>query len=107
MTENYPDNVYKLVDAVGASFHSAKTDEEVSAAWDHFQALEGFVERTWPSDKHLIDDVRRLKSGLSQFSRDRRERMPSPYTGWSVQLSSIRSKVGPQFGADGYPIKRR
>lgn len=100
----YPNDILELIENVSASFGRAKTIEEAEAAWDHFHLLEGYIERTWPHERATIETCRRLKSGLSTYTMHIRQQMPSPYTGWTVYLSSLRGHVTPKYDASGYPI---
>lgn len=99
----YPDEIFALIDNVQSAFGKARTIEEAEAAWDHFYPLEGYIERTWPDDKATTGACRRLKLGLSQYTRDVREKMPSPSSGWSVELTALRSLVAPRYDKDGWP----
>ncbi len=98
----YPDEIFALIDNVQSAFGQARTIEEAEAAWDHFHLLEGYVERTWAHERPTMDSLRRLKSGLSTFTLHVRQRMPSPYNGWGVDLSSLRNQVSPKYDAKGY-----
>lgn len=98
----YPDEILSIIDNVRSAFGQAKTIEEAEAAWDHFHRLEGYVERTWPHERSTMDSLRRLKSGLSTFTLHVRQKMPSPYSGWSVELTALRSHVSPKYDAKGY-----
>ena len=100
----YPDDILGLIDNVQSAFGQLKTIEEAESAWDHFRLLEGYVERTWPHDRPTMDSLRRLKSGLSTFTLHIRQGMPSPYGGWQVELSALRSLVGPKYDKDGWPL---
>ncbi|MBB6299409.1 hypothetical protein [Rhizobium leucaenae] len=100
----YPNDILELIDNVQSAFGKAKTIEEAEAAWDHFHLLEGYVERTWPHERTTVDALRRLKSGLSTFTLHVRQKMPSPYSGWGVDLSSLRSHVSPKYDKDGWPL---
>jgi len=101
MTNTYPDDILALIENVQSAFGKAKTIEQAESAWDHFHLLEGYVKRTWPHEGATMDALRRLKSGLSTFTMHIREGMPSPYAGWSVDLTSLRSHVSPKYGKDG------
>ena len=101
--KTWPDDIYEHIDNLQKAVGEAKTIEELEAAWEHFNRIEGYVERSWPNDNSIIETCRRLKQGLGYYTRDVREGMPSPYSGWHVELSALRSSVGPKYGADGYP----
>lgn len=103
MTTEYPRDIIGHVDDLSYAMKAAKTIDEIEESWLHFYLIESHIERTWPHDKRLMDTLRRLKSGLSQYTRDFREGLPSPYSGWRVDLSSIRSQVSPQYDKDGWP----
>jgi hypothetical protein len=101
---SYPDDIMELIDNVQSAFGKARSIEEAEAAWDHFHLLEGYVERVWPNERPTMDALRRLKSGLSTFTLHVRQEMPSPFSGWSVELTALRRLVGPRFDKDGYPL---
>lgn len=100
---NYPDDILELIAKTRSGFGEAKTIEDVTAAWHHFHLVEGYVERTWPDDKHTMEALGRAKSGLSAYTRDVRESMPSPYHGWSADLFALERCVRPQYDKDGWP----
>ncbi len=104
MNTGYPHDIYEHIDNLASAVKSAKTIDALEDAWLHFQLIESYVERTWPDDKSTIETCRRLKAGLSQYTRDVRENMPSPYSGWMAVLSSLRSQVGPRYDKDGWPL---
>jgi len=103
--KSWPDDIYEHIDNLREAVGAAKTIEELEAAWGHFYRIEGYVERSWPNDKDIIETCRQVKIGLGYYTRDVRENMPSPYIGWHPQLTALRSKVGPKVGLDGYQIR--
>lgn len=103
MSTGYLNDIIDHIDNLNRGMNEAKTIEDIEKSWLHFDFLESHIKLTWPDDKRLNDTLCHLKSGLSQYTRDFRERLPSPYNGWRVQLTSLRSQVSPQFDNDGWP----
>ncbi|TCQ79546.1 hypothetical protein EDF68_104128 [Ochrobactrum sp. BH3] len=102
MATAQPRDIIGHVDDLSDAMKVAKTIDEIEESWLHFYLIESHIERTWPNDQQLNDTLHRLKSGLSQYSRDFREGLLSPYGGWRADLSSIRSQVSPQYDNEGW-----
>ncbi len=77
--------------------------EEVEAGWDHFYPLDSEVERYWSNDPSVMDDLRRVKEGLSTFTDHIRKEAPSPYGGWRPTLGALSTKLRGNFDEKGFP----
>jgi len=104
LDNTYPNDILKHIDDLQKDIGAAKNISDVEKAWEHFYRIKGYVERTWPNDKATMESCRRLKSGLSQYTLDVREGMPSPCIGWHVELTALRRLVSPRYDKDGWPL---
>ncbi|WP_299935345.1 hypothetical protein [uncultured Nitratireductor sp.] len=91
------------IDALRKAMVPGQPIEEIERAWDHYKRIEAHFENYHSHDKAIMQTVGRLKDGLGWFTRDVREAMPSPYLGFGVELSALRSHLDDRFSEDGWP----
>ena len=96
----------EAIDAIRKGMTDDASIAQIEATWDHVNRLEACVDLYWSDDKAVKSAMASLKSGLSTFTKHRREGAPSPYGGWRPTLSRIEDLLRPRYGADGMPRKR-
>ncbi|WP_156938157.1 hypothetical protein [Mesorhizobium sp. WSM3626] len=93
------------IDALRNGMVQGRSIEEIDKAWDHYYRLESHFERYHSADKAIMKTLGRLKQGLGWFTRDVREEMPSPYSGFGPALTSLRSYLDGGYDEKGWPKK--
>lgn len=97
----------KLLRVLNNEMQPDRSMAEIENAWNHFYAVRTFCEHYHGNDKRIKDAVDTLSNGLSTFTAQKRQNLPSPYTGFRVSISTLYDLLEFDVESDGWPKNSR